>query len=558
MGKKVNWIKDRGIPYIPEIETLEESVVKSMMGLMTNIDKPVFAFTESMPPEVAAALFSRYSRSPRSLRLVLAREFLNSEGLNLSSRQNSAVVNLEKARSFFARVLAEYGDDSVAQLGVVYLACEMVSILATKDIEDGRLAAYIEKSTRYVDFSVKTNDHYLYFEPPELKKVKLDKAYKKLMDEAFDLYGELTLLTREYLKTVFPNNNKVDEKVHLASIRAKAFDVTRAILPMSTLTNTGLTLSGGAAENMLNKMLVSPIWETRTLAQELKTEIDKVIPSLVSRVGEEKYGGRFRQYLTTSKIEVSKIAKKTLRNYKFKSERVKLVWHSDHNLDRVINEILFPHANSSVKHNLKLADKKKLIDAYLSGRTDRRHKPGRAFEVAEYEFEFCDIVGAWKDLQRHRILSQQRQLLTTEIGYEIPEEFKKIKLGKRTAWQAYDKHMKDRSRLFKQIATKVSPEVAQYVVSHGHKMYWTFKVNFRELYHIIPLRASAAGHPAYRRIAREMFYAIAKIDPILALPMKQYIDFSDEPRLERLKQLEKVKQKLDKLGGGGKDTFYES
>ncbi|MDP1743389.1 MAG: FAD-dependent thymidylate synthase [Candidatus Amesbacteria bacterium] len=534
MGKKVNWLKDRGIPYTPEIESLDKNTAKSMSDLMTNVDKPVYAFTDKMPPEVAAALFSRYSRSPRPLRMVLAREF------------NGA--DRTKARSFFDRVLAEYGDDSVAQLGVVYLACEMVSVLATKDIEDGRLAAYIEKSTRYVDFSAKLNNHYLYFEPPELKKAKLDKVYKKLMDKTFDLYTELTLATREYLKKAFPIKEGIDEKVYLASIRAKAFDIVRSILPMSTLTNTGLTLSGHAAESMLNKMYANPLWETRKLANEIKTEIDKVIPSLISR-------SALRSFMVQSKMAVSKIAKRILKKDKTKSDRVKLIWHSDHNLNRVVNEILFPFSRGRVKHKLNIKEKKKLIDAYLVGRTDRRHKPGRAFEVAEYEFLFCDIVGAWKDLQRHRMLTQQRQLLTTEIGYEIPEELKNIKLGNKSAWQVYDKHMQDLGKLYKQICKKVSAEVAQYVVTHGHKMHWTFKVNLRELYHMIPLRASRAGHPAYRRIAREMFYEIAKIDPILAMPMRQFIDFSDEPRLERLKQLEKVKQKLDKLGGKGGDTF---
>lgn len=534
MGKKVNWLKDRGIPYLPEIDLFQKNVSKQIEKLMTNLDKPIFAFTDKMPPEVAAALFSRYSRSSRPLRIVLAKEFSGADRI--------------KARSFFDRVLAEYGDDSVAQLGVVYLACEMVSVLTTKDIEDGRLGAYIEKSTRYVDFSQKVNNHYLYFEPPELKKAKLDKSYKKLMDQTFDLYVELTQATREYLRNVYPYKEGIDEKVYLASIRAKAFDIVRSILPMSTLTNTGLTLSGQAAENMLNKMYISPLWETRVLASELKTEIDKVIPSLVSRSG-------IRQYMLDSKKAVSKLAKKILTKNKIQSERVKLIWHSNHNLDRVINEILFPYATGIVKHKLTLKAKKKLIDAYTTGRTDRRQKPGRAFEVAEYEFQFCDVVGTWKDLQRHRMLTQQRQLLTTEIGFEIPEEFKKIKLGKETAWQIYENHMRDRSKLFKQIAKKVSAEVAQYVVGHGHKMYWTFKVNLRELYHLIPLRTSRAGHPSYRRIAREMFYAVAKVDPILAMPMKQFIDFSDEPRLERLKQLEKVKQKLDKLGGKGGDTF---
>lgn len=570
-----DWFVDRGIPYSPEVYTgygkdgpLDDAMTLALSTLMTNVDRPAYAFTDAMPTEVAAALFSRYSRSPRPLRLVLAQEFWGEEGLDLSQAGGFSVADVGKARRFFRRVLAEYGDDSVAQLGVVWLACEMVSQLTVKEIEDGRIGAWIEKSSRYVDFGNEVNGKYLYHRPAEITNYGQREQYEQLMDEAFRLYSAAATGLRSYLSEKFPRQDSVDEKVYKASIRAKAFDIARVYLPMATLTNVGMALSAQAVENMVNKMMTSPLFESRLWAEDIQTEVEQVIPSLVSRVREDKYGGQMRSYLGGAREKTMGLVLKVLGRQFLDGERrrepgVELVWGQTDAVERVVAAILFPHASSSLGQIRQLveslgeSEKRNLVEAYVSGRTDRRHKPGRAFEEAVYGFSITGNVGIWRDLQRMRMLTQQRQLLTVDLGLDIPGEFDHITIDGIGARQVYLDHMGKRADLFHLLASGISPEGAQYVVAFGNLMNWTVTSNLRELYHLIPLRAGAAGHPAYRKIAREMFYAIAEADPILAMPMERFIDFSDEPKLERLEQLAKVKRKLDSLGVSGTDTFVE-
>jgi len=567
------WFKDRGIPYTSEVMNgygndgpLDSSVVSAMSTLMTNLDRPIYAFTSAMPVEVTAALFARYSRSPRPLRMVLAREFWDKDGLDLAKSSGASIADVKAARQLFKRVLAEYGDDSVAQLGVAWLACEMVSQLAVKEIEDGRIGAWLEKSTRYVDFGKEVNGKYLYLRPTEIVNSFFAGEYEQIMDEAFNLYGQTVKVLMPYLRGKFPIHPGDDEAVYKSSIRAKAFDIARAFLPMSTLTNVGMALSAQAFEGMVNKMMTSPLSESRVVAADMHNEANIVIPSLISRIEDPESGGKARNYLNESRLRTRELAMKTLEGLKTCSEEatasgVELVWSQDGALNRVVSAILYPHAHVNLSkirelvEGLSDGEKRDLIDAYVSGRTNRRHKPGRAFEEAVYEFNTVGNVGVWRDLQRMRLVMQQRQLLTVVHGVDIPEEFSEVGIDGVSVKNLYLAHMEKRSGLFHKIASGVSPEVAQYVVGFGNLMQWSTTVNMRELFHLIPLRAGKAGHPAYRKIAREMFYKIAERDPILAMPMEQYIDFSDEPRLERLEQLAKVKEKLDRLGGGGTDTF---
>lgn len=574
-GTPETWMRERGIPFAPEVNgfgkdgALPDEVVTAMSALMTNTDGPIFAFTQEMPPEVAAALFARYSRSPRPLRLVLAREFMSEKGLGLDSGKTHArVTDDESVRGLFERVLVEYGDDSVAQLGSVQFAAEWISQLAVKEIEDGRLGSYLEKSTRYVDFGNKINGSYLYVRPREIAYSPVESQYETVMDEAFELYGKAYKSMLTYLGERYPKPSETDEKVYRASLRAKAFDLVRVFLPMSTLTNVGVSMSAHAVEQMVNKMSASPLEECREVGQDIYYEVSQVMPSLVSRAGNERYGGKAQRYLFTSRYESKKIAHhylERIENTEWEGgKRVELVDAPADNVTNVVAAILYPHAETAslsqvreLAQSLTEAERQELIHAYVSGRTDRRHRPGRAFEEAVYTFGFTGNVGVWRDLQRHRMLTQQRQLLTTRLGYEIPEEFSHIEIDGAPAVEVYSQHMEKRNQLFEDVSQAVSPEVAQYVVAFGHRMHWTMTLNAREAYHMIPLRAGAAGHPKYREIAREMFYAMMERDPMLVMPMAEYIDFSDEPRLERLTQLSRVKAKMEALSASGGDTFSE-
>ncbi|MBI2587441.1 FAD-dependent thymidylate synthase [Candidatus Amesbacteria bacterium] len=560
-----DWLGERGIPFTPEVYEgygedgpMDEATIVALSALMTNVDRPVYALTDAMPAEVSVAAFARYSRSPRPMRTLLVREFWGLDGLDL-----------EKARGLSGKIVMEYGDDSVKQLGMVRVACEMVSQMAVKEIEDGRVGVgYLEKSSRYVDFGKPVDGKFLYLRPKEIKETGMLGEYEGVMDEAFRLYRSVATELRKYLVAKFPRQEGVDEAVYKASIRAKAFDIARVFLPMATLTNVGMIMSGQAMENMLNKMATSPLDESRVLADEIRNEASQVMPSLIPGAAEDRYGGRAREYLLESRRQTREVTRKFLgrmseREPSEPGQQVELVERDEAALDKVVAAIIFPHSHAGLSEVNELIgsmtkfEKKELVDAYLAGRTDRRHKPGRAFEEASYTFQITAKVAEWRDLQRMRMMNQQRQEITMDHGFNTPVEFDEVEIDGEKAADLYQAHMDKRRDLFEKVRGGVSPEVAQHVAGFGNYMMWTITANLRQLYHMIPLRAGAAGHPDYRRIAREMFYQMAEVDPILTLPMEQFIDFSDEPRLERLTQLARVKEKLDKLGATPGDTFED-
>src|ERR1700680_533464 len=167
---------------------------------VTNLDRPVFALT-NLPQVTAAALFARYSRSSKSLRRLLVDEFL---ATGAGDRVTDAGAGRERASDLFGRVLAEYGDDSVAQLGGVHLACEQVSQPLAKAIEWGRLAAYLEQSTRYIPYTDRRDGEYRYHRDPELMASRHAERYVAAMAGLFDTYTELIEPLRTHLDATLP------------------------------------------------------------------------------------------------------------------------------------------------------------------------------------------------------------------------------------------------------------------------------------------------------------------------------------------------------------------
>src|SRR5271165_6449836 len=161
-------------PYVEESFTAEESAV--LRRYVTNLDQPVFALV-NLPEVVKGALFARYSRSHKSLRRLFLDEFVGE--LDISGDASvDATVGLKRAEELYEKVFFEYGDDSVAQLGGVHLACEQASNVLTKILEWGRLMAYLEQSTRYVAYDARlSSGHYRYYRPPGILDSSLGARY---------------------------------------------------------------------------------------------------------------------------------------------------------------------------------------------------------------------------------------------------------------------------------------------------------------------------------------------------------------------------------------------
>src|SRR5215203_2461143 len=209
-------------------DTFTEAETRALTPFFSNTDRPVFALT-NLPETVKGALFARYSRSAKSLRRLFLDEFLGE--IDAAAHTSGNAVGVARADKLYARVLSEYGDDSVAQLGGAHIACEGVSNVLTKVLEWGRLMAYLEQSTRYVPYTDRPNGRWKYYVPPELAGTPLQDRYEATLDRTFEIYSRWFQPMQEHFRARFPKDPADSDGVYRAVIRAKALDTLRGLLP---------------------------------------------------------------------------------------------------------------------------------------------------------------------------------------------------------------------------------------------------------------------------------------------------------------------------------------
>lgn len=521
---------------------------------VTDVDAPVFGL-RNLPDVVRGALFSRYSRSDKSLRRILLDEFIQTpeadfQAIVALSADAAAhqIVAVHRAEAFYERVLIGYGDDSVAELGGAHVACEGISNIAAKALEDSRIGiSPLEKSTRYVAFNRKVEGRYRYLREATIMASPHAHAYETAMDALFDTYSVLIEPTLAAVRAHTPRETGVSERAYASATRARTFDLLRGLLPMATLTNVGLFGNGRAFEYLLTKLYASPLAELQSLATALQRALDDQIPSFVKRARSER-GRVYQAYLRETRQEVQSLAAaaahRLTRGASF-SPAVTLVAFDPDAEARVVAAILYPYLDSALADARALAEtmttdeRMHLIRAYVGRRASRFHRPGRAFEEARYTFDLLADIGAYRDLQRHRMLTQERQRFGVQHGYVVPPEIDEYGLG--TPFRAA---LEQAGEVVAAIAADL-PEEAQYAVPFAYRVRWRVTLNLREAYHLCELRSAPQGHPGYRRIAQEMYRQIAAVHPVLAEGMR-FVDMNDYA-LERLDAERRLDEKRRKL-----------
>lgn len=529
--------------------TEEEKLI--LKPYFTNLSKPIFGLI-NLPEVVKGALFSRYSRTDESLRKVLLTEFISKPEMGFSEivgkqskDSEDQIVATKKAENFYNRVLIGYGDDSVAELGGAHIAVEQVTQIAAKFIESARLGlSPLEKSTRYIWFDKKVNGKYKYYIPKKIENSKFKTKYIEFCDMLFDIYSKLIPEMTRFFKDRFPKDLEISDRGYEAVIRAKACDVLRVFLPASTITNLGLFGNGRAYEYLLTKMFAHPLEEIRDIAESMHEELSKMVPSFVKRANDEKYGTINQGFIRETNTAMNNLAK----NYEKQPENageVTLVDYSEGAELKVISSLLYQYSKMPLEQikdivkNMDEEEKKQLIEEHLKRRKNRRHKPGRAFENIYYRFDILANYGIYRDLQRHRILTQEPQDLTTRHGYDTPKEL--IEAGFK---KEYDEAMKKASEFYEEIY-KEFPKEAQYVVPFGYKIRWYITMNLREIFHFTELRSAQQGHPDYRRVAQLIAKQVMKVHPLLTKYLK-FVDFKDYD-LERIEAEKKLDKKIDSI-----------
>ncbi|HEY7038855.1 MAG TPA: FAD-dependent thymidylate synthase [Methylomirabilota bacterium] len=472
----------------------------------TNLDGPVFALI-NLPEVVKGALFARYSRSAKSLRRLFLDEFLEQAG----GPATAGTIGTSRADRLYERVLSEYGDDSVAQLGGVHLAVEGASNLLTKVLEWGRLMAYLEQSTRYVPYTDRPDGRFKYHVPAELDGLPLRARYIEVLDRAFETYTRWIDPMRQYWMGRFPQPPGESDAAYRMTIRAKALDSLRGLLPAATRSNVGIFGTGQGYEALLLRMRAHPLREVREYAELMFVELDRVIPAFLRRLSRPERGGVWARYLEDTREGTAAVAVRLLEG--IEPEPRPEVTLTDFDPDgevKVVAAALYAASRLpddqllAVARRLSLEERGQVLEAYVGRRENRRHKPGRAFERTAYRFDVLGDYGAFRDLQRHRLLTLEWQPLSPRHGHVTPDE-----LAEAGALSDWTRVMEDSAALHDALAAEM-PAVASYAVAMAYRVRFYLELNAREAMHMIELRTAPQGHPAYRRICQTMHRLIAE------------------------------------------------
>lgn len=517
--------------YAPEEFTESESEI--LRRYFTNLDGPVFALV-NLPEVVKGALFARYSRSPKSLRRLFLDEFVGD--LDLTGDLGvDATVGLARAEELYEKVFFEYGDDSVAQLGGVHLACEQASNVLTKILEWGRLASYLEQSTRYIAYDARLAGRYRFYRDLHILNSRFGTRYVGDLDRMFDSYSLLAEKVTEHVRATIPKQSTDSDFVYRQATRAKALDAVRGALPAAALSNVGIYASGQAYESLLIRMRSHPLPEAREYAQLMLEELRKVIPSFLRRVDLADRGGRWSEYLASTRNETHGVVEEIFGDTPVdRTEPVVLTDFDPEGEDKVLTAICYSHT-SLPEHQIRqrvdkmsTEEKISLIRAYVGDRTNRRHRPGRAFERTAYRFDVLSDYGAFRDLQRHRMLTIEWQPLTPNHGYTRPDLVDEAGMT-----DVFDEVMGRSASLYDTLVNAF-PEQASYAVAMAYRVRYSMQFNAREAMHMLELRSSPQGHPAYRRVALEMHRLIAEQAGHRAIAEAMNHLTFEAPELERL------------------------
>ena len=501
-------------------EQFTEDEQRVLESYVTNPSGSVFAL-KNLPEVIKGALFSRYSRSILGLRQLLLKEFV----------QNAE----EKAQDFYDRILDGYGDDSIGELGGAHIAMENISMLAAKAVEDLRIGGSpLEKSTRYIYFDQKKGGEYAFYREPVIMTSAFRDLYVQTCNRLFETYSALVPELTTVMEGKFPKDPVVSQGAYNAAIRAKVLDCLRGLLPAATFTNVGVFGNGRFFEHLLQKLQHNHLAEMRELGVKATEELSKLIPSFVRRAREEH---RHFQGMQAFRERIHGQLQMLAAEHKVPerlTEGVTLIDYDEDDLYKVAAALLFSHTQSPLSdleayvRTLPKSEIERILEGATLGREHRRHKSPRALERASFTFEITADFGIYRDLHRHRMLTQERQLLDCRLGYAIPEEILKTKMEK-----PYREAMDLAKEAFEKIAREL-PEEAQYVVPMAYNIRWYMHINLRALQWLTELRSAPQGHPAYRRVAQALAHATFSAVPEFRKCF-QFVDF-DGYDLGRLDQ----------------------
>ena len=495
--------------------------------IVTDTEGDVYTFTGFLDGRTVAAAMARLSRSPNDMRITILKEFSD--------------LKKNKDEKLLSRIITAYGDDSVQQLVGAHIVVEGASNLLTKELERGRLAAYLEQSTRYIYFDQKDQKgRYKYYIPEEITdNDSIKNEYVNTMDSDFENYSRVVRQLTEHVRKKIPYPQERKEIIAWKNAtRAQACDAARGLLPVSTKSTVGIFASAQSIESMIMKMAGSNLKEVRTTAQKILDESRKVIGVFLERADRPDRGGATTAYYAQTRNEMRSLISEHWTEKQNTSELAHAhleQYYPENELD-ILPYMLFEHSKQSIvslrqeiESQWSQEEKIRAFQKYMGERLNRRHTPGRALELPQYTWDIVCDYGIFRDLQRHRIVNNlERQSLTPYLGYQIPELVQEAKLD-----NAWEQCFEASYNLYERLDAVYGRDVAQYATLLAHHMRWTISYNARQAFHMHELRTSPQGHPGYRRLINAMHLLLSTAHPLIAEAMS-FVNEDEDPELTRL------------------------
>ncbi len=464
--------------------------------------------------EAHARTVARLSQSAKSFEEIVC-ETLSEEGFDK-----------EKIGNFHKSITLGVAHHSIEQHGNVTLCFENTSMIATnKYCENKRLAAYLEKSTRYQDFSKPC-----FIVPKELDdKPELKKEYIETMNYLFEVYANILPKIIEEIKKEFAKKGMVvDEK----SIKKKAFDSARYALPSSAYTNFAMTTNSQVFRSLVVDLLTNNIIEFNEIGEEMQRELEKVYPTLLEKTAcifsKKRENIKFTSntitpltYNSQKKIQINDSIFENIES------QVKIIGHTD-NAEKLIayNYLLDNGFSVEYKDKEVYLNSKKLANEEISKYIKQAfnydctdYRSHRALELANYNFEGIIDFGAWRDLHRNRMLTWISSFISPEYGFAIP-----IFLPKDAEEEYLSGLKKAYAFWVKLLENGFNKEFCQYVCPLGTNAKILYTINAREMDHVSKTRTTAHAHFSYRVFVHYCVEEIKKINPDIGKNLKDYYD----------------------------------
>ena len=423
-------------------------------------------------------------------------------------------VDSKRSAGFLEKFYITYGHGSIADTAFIHIALENISQLAIKALENSRLAAYQEKSTRY-----QIMDRIHTVEPDKIRKSKHHKLFNEAINSFFDLYEDFVSILLDSARKNNKRKKGESEGAFENRIRIPVIDRCRLILPAAVMGNVGMTMSGREVEYTIAKLLSHSLEEAKELGEDIKNVAIKKLPILV------KFADPIAYQIKQEKDLALEAQKMLGKKAGVDEKNVRLVQYDRDALERVIIASLERFSHQPYKEierrvaKMSRRQKERLFDKIIGKRSKRHDKPLRELEATLYTFDVVCDFGAFRDLQRHRMVTQTVQPLSTYLGYVEPKN-----LDETGQKERYHQVMELADKAYREIA-KDYPQEAQYIVPMAYRRRFIFHMNLREAIYIIELRSRPAGHISYRRVCWDMWREINRVHPYFAKYIK--VDFSE-------------------------------